>query len=575
MDLFAHCWPSLTTKVFPLFCFALCTVTAALESPQNSDSIGKLSTNVCNILAGVSGYTQVRIEILNNGLTETYTWSTTLAEGCEAYLGKVLTACQTESSSTSCNEIHLSFGRSSSSTTISLQSVNSAEIESRTIATVPSMTIASKETESTSAQQVTEEHQTPPASRTSDSQKATQGSKTSSDAPTPSSTSPKSAPCLESQAADTPSSSLPSATSAAPYCVINHSAFVVDENRDKSDEEPLLCLAAAWKRSEMVQLLLDHGWNVNDEDAEELTPLLLAAKEGYSSVVQVLLNHPQINLHAQDHCGSTALHAAAKEGHLEVVKLLLTEGSIDVNVKDKDGLERPFPDRSTSLHRAVQARDVRIMSLLLTKEDLDPNVADHQKWTPLCWAASQGDVEMVDLLLTRPEIRINGVEGEEVPPLCLAALTWTRDGVPTCHRFWLPSPQAIPTYIAMELLASGKQLNVNIQTYAKVSALSLAARHGDLQVVNSILCDTRTDRNSVDDWGRTALWLAAHTGKSVVVERFLLDDNIQVDIGDDDGIDALNAASKRYHFDTVKLLRTHRPEHHHGVGGSRPLMASN
>lgn len=74
---------------------------------------------------------------------------------------------------------------------------------------------------------------------------------------------------------------------------------MVDENRDKSDEEPLLCLAAAWKRSEMVQLLLDHGWNVNDEDAEELTPLLLAAKEGYSSVVQVLLNHPQINLHAQ------------------------------------------------------------------------------------------------------------------------------------------------------------------------------------------------------------------------------------------------------------------------------------
>ncbi|KAH1915952.1 hypothetical protein KXV48_008938, partial [Aspergillus fumigatus] len=188
-----------------------------------------------------------------------------------------------------------------------------------------------------------------------------------------------------------------------------------------------------------------------------------------------------------------------KNRHDELAALLLAEPNVDVNAVNQ--LERPFPDRSTSLHRAVQARDVRIMSLLLTKEDLDPNVADHQKWTPLCWAASQGDVEMVDLLLTRPEIRINGVEGEEVPPLCLAALTWTRDGVPTCHRFWLPSPQAIPTYIAMELLASGKQLNVNIQTYAKVSALSLAARHGDLQVVNSILCDTRTDRNSVDDWG--------------------------------------------------------------------------
>ncbi|KAF4233510.1 hypothetical protein CNMCM8980_010241 [Aspergillus fumigatiaffinis] len=405
-------------------------------------------------------------------------------------------------------------------------------------------------------------------------------------------------------------------------CHRSHSALVVDEDRDESDEEPLLCLAAAWKRSEMVQLLLDHGWNVNEENAEELTPLLLAAKEGYSSVVQVLLNHPQINLHTQDHCGSTALHAAAKEGHLEVVKLLLTEGSIDVNVKDKDGvtplwwatqnrhdelaalllaepnvdvnavnqLERPFPDRSTSLHHTVQARDVRIMRLLLTKEDLDPNVADHQKWTPLCWAASQGDVEMVDLLLTRPEIRINGVEGEEVPPLCLAA----REGHTQVVRRLLQYPgidmdqgwgaylppllAAITTGhsdVAMQLLVSGKQLNVNIQTYAKESALSLAARHGDLQVVNSILCDSRTDGNSVDDWGRTALWWAAHTGKSAVVERFLLDDNIQVDIRDDDGIDALNAASKQYHFDIVKLLRTHRPEHHHSVGGSRPLMASN
>jgi serine/threonine-protein phosphatase 6 regulatory ankyrin repeat subunit B len=398
--------------------------------------------------------------------------------------------------------------------------------------------------------------------------------------------------------------------------------FLFDEDRDESDEEPLLCLAAAWKRSEMVQLLLDHGWNVNEEDAEALTPLLLAAKEGYSSVVQVLLNHPQINLHAQDHCGSTALHAAAKEGHLEVVKLLLTEGSIDVNVKDKDGvtplwwatqnrhdelaalllaqpnvdvnavsqLERPFPDRSTSLHHTVQARDVRIMRLLLTKEDLDPNVADHQKWTPLCWAASQGDVEMVDLLLTRPEIRINGVEGEEVPPLCLAAreghtqvvrrlLQYPGIGMDQAWGAYLPPLLAAITTghsdVAMQLLASGKQLNVNIQTYATESALSLAARHGDLQVVNSILCDSRTDRNSVDDWGRTALWWAAHTGKSAVVERFLLDDNIQVDIRDDDGIDALNAASKQYHFDIVKLLRTHRAEHHHGVGGSRPLMASN
>jgi hypothetical protein len=54
------------------------------------------------------------------------------------------------------------------------------------IATVPSMTITSKETESTPAQQATGEHQTPLALHTSDSQKATQGLETSSNALTPS-----------------------------------------------------------------------------------------------------------------------------------------------------------------------------------------------------------------------------------------------------------------------------------------------------------------------------------------------------------------------------------------------------
>ncbi|GIJ84990.1 hypothetical protein Asppvi_003845 [Aspergillus pseudoviridinutans] len=268
--------------------------------------------------------------------------------------------------------------------------------------------------------------------------------------------------------------------------------------------------------------------------------------------------------------------------------LLAVSGVSDVNAVSQ--FEGTFPDRSTSLHHTVQGRAMNIIHRLLTKETLDPNVADEQKWTPLGLAADQGDVETVELLLTRPDIRINGVEGKEAPPLCLAA----REGhTQVVHRLlqcpgididqgwgaYLPPLLAAITKghsnIAMQLLAFGKRLNVNIRTYAEESALSLAARHGDLQVVSSILCDSRTDRNSVDDRGRTALWWAAHAGKSAVVERFLLDDNIQVDIRDDDGIDALNAASKQYHFDIVRLLRTHRPGHHHGVGGSRPLMASN
>jgi ankyrin repeat protein len=51
----------------------------------------------------------------------------------------------------------------------------------------------------------------------------------------------------------------------------------------------------------MVRLLLDHGWDVNEKDADERTPLLLAAEAGYSSVVQVLLGHPQYIYSAVDY----------------------------------------------------------------------------------------------------------------------------------------------------------------------------------------------------------------------------------------------------------------------------------
>jgi ankyrin repeat protein len=109
--------------------------------------------------------------------------------------------------------------------------------------------------------------------------------------------------------------------------------------------------------------------------------------------------------------------------------------------------------------------------------------------------------------------------------------------------------------VAMTLLAYGDRLDINAQTYQKESALSLAARYGHLQVVDTILQDRRVDRNSVDDQGRTALWWAAHEGQTAVVRRLLKDADVQVDVKDRRGADALEAAQSKHRFGVIGLLR--------------------
>jgi ankyrin repeat protein len=257
-----------------------------------------------------------------------------------------------------------------------------------------------------------------------------------------------------------------------------------------------------------------------------------------------------------------------------VAARLLAEPNADINAVGQ--FERRLPDQSTSLHHGVQGRSKLIIRLLLLEKSLDPNVPDHQGRTPLGWAACQGDVETVEWLLTRRGIQVNAANQNGQPPLWLAAwhghiqvvrlLLQCRDI--DINQGWggyvpplLAAIIAGHPDVAMTLLACGERLEINAQTYQKESALSLAARYGHLQVVDTILQDQRADRNSVDDEGRTALWWAAHEGQTIVVRRLLEDADVRVDIKDHQGADALMAARRQHHFGVIDLLRAHQAGH--------------
>jgi ankyrin repeat protein len=91
-------------------------------------------------------------------------------------------------------------------------------------------------------------------------------------------------------------------------------------------------------RGEIAKLLLIRGANVNAETKKGLTALHAATENGYVKVVEVLLEYnADVNSKSKDEYGITALHIASDRGHEQIVTALLEHGS-DINVMSKDNL---------------------------------------------------------------------------------------------------------------------------------------------------------------------------------------------------------------------------------------------
>ena len=77
---------------------------------------------------------------------------------------------------------------------------------------------------------------------------------------------------------------------------------------------------------EAAELLINAGSKINIQDDEGLTPLHLAAKNGFLDVAEILIRHGA-NVNAIDNQKQTPLHKAAEDGQDEMCQLLLENGA--------------------------------------------------------------------------------------------------------------------------------------------------------------------------------------------------------------------------------------------------------
>jgi ankyrin repeat protein len=188
----------------------------------------------------------------------------------------------------------------------------------------------------------------------------------------------------------------------------------------------------------------------------------------------------------------------------------------------------------TALHHAASTGNIPIACVLLAKEDLDPNVRDDQGWPPLTYAAFNGNLRMVELFLAREDIQVNV---QQVPPLFHAAKKGhvevvrrllQLDTIDVNQQFWNSTPLCVASEIGHPevttlLLEHNKPPDINLKTYIRDTALSLAAYHGHLAIINLLLEENGLDVTATDKFRDTALCKAARNGYEHVVKRLYRD----------------------------------------------------
>jgi ankyrin repeat protein len=128
---------------------------------------------------------------------------------------------------------------------------------------------------------------------------------------------------------------------------------------------------------------------MNAGDAQQVTAIQWAAREGHADVVKVLIEN------GADVHDMHAFVTASAQGHLDVVNLLIQNG-VDVNAA---GLEGPEGERFLALPAAAASGRFDVVKVLLQNgADVNANCGGRENITAL-FAASSGECNRCTLLL--------------------------------------------------------------------------------------------------------------------------------------------------------------------------------
>ena len=182
-----------------------------------------------------------------------------------------------------------------------------------------------------------------------------------------------------------------------------------------------------------IEVAIQKGQNIEQENSYGETPLFLAVKRGDLEIVRLLLD-ASANLGHKAHDKRTVLHYALfapSKGRplgkmLEIVNLLLLSDMSLVNVQDQNGntplhyFALLYSDREIRRQMQGDLKDIPRLFEVLLHAGADPDIQDKDGYTVL-HNAVLGEDEEVALLLVQAGADVDAVNNEGATPLCFAS----------------------------------------------------------------------------------------------------------------------------------------------------------
>ena len=339
--------------------------------------------------------------------------------------------------------------------------------------------------------------------------------------------------------------------------LIDHGADVSYYSKKYHRKRTALHIAIERDDFKAVEALLDKGAEIDVEDEDRCTPLILAAGRGHIDILLYLINH-SADVNKKDRHKRTALHYASVSGDLKVVKALLSKGA-EIDVEDED--------RCTPLILAAERRHIDIL-LYLINHSADVNKKDRHKRTALHYASVSGDLKVVKALLSKGA-EIDVEDEVRCTPLILAAerkhigilLCLIHHGADVdkkdgCKRTALHYASERGDFeVVKALLFNGAEIDAEDEV--RCTPLMLAAGRGYIEILLHLIYHA-ADVEKKDGRKRTTLHYASESGDLKVVKVLLsLCKGVEIDVEDEDSCTPLMLAAGRGHIDILLYLIDH------------------